>query len=60
MLLGLWGPVITSVGSLLTIILVLLSDVLFVEGVAILTFWNLSGSLMIVGGFAILANEFRS
>jgi len=59
-LLGIWGPVITSVGGLLTIILVLLSDVLFVEGLAILSAWNLTGSFMIIGSFAILASEFRS
>jgi hypothetical protein len=48
------------VGGLLTIILVLFTDVLFVEGFGILTIWNLSGSLIIVGSFAILAAEFRS
>lgn len=58
-LLGLWGPVITSVGGLLTIILVLVSDVLFVEGFGILTLWNFLGSCAIIGGFAILASEFR-
>jgi len=58
-LLGLWGPVITSVGGLLTIILVLVSDVLFVEGFGILTLWNSLGSCAIIGGFAILASEFR-
>lgn len=57
-LLGIWGPVITSVGGLLTIILVLFSDVLFVEGFGILTVWNSIGSVMIIGSFAMLATEF--
>lgn len=59
-LLGLWGPVITSVGGLLTIVLVLVTDVLFVEGPSILTIWNIIGSSMIISGFAVLASEFRS
>jgi len=58
-LLGIWGPVITSVGGLLTIILVLFSDVLFVEGFGILSVWNLAGSFMIISSFAILASEFK-
>jgi len=59
-LLGIWGPVITSVGGLLTIILVLFSDVIFVEGFGILSVWNSTGSIMIIGSFTILASEFKA
>ncbi|KZT44647.1 hypothetical protein SISSUDRAFT_976694 [Sistotremastrum suecicum HHB10207 ss-3] len=54
-LLGIWGPVITSVGGLLTIVLVLLSDVFILGAGDEVTFWSLTGSAMIIGGFAILA-----
>ena len=52
-LLGLWGPVLTSVGSLLTIVLVLVTDFLFGHGA--ITIWSLLGSGMIVAAFGVLA-----
>jgi len=52
-LLGLWGPILVSVGNLLTIVLVLVSDFLFNHGS--ITLWSLLGSGMIVSAFAILA-----
>lgn len=58
-LLGVWGPILTSVGGLLTIILVFISDVLFVEGFGIITLWNVLGCCMIIGGFTILALDFK-
>lgn len=54
-LLGIWGPVIVSVGNLLTIVLVLISDSVFGNGANTITLWGLLGCGMIVGGFAILA-----
>ncbi|KAF8516382.1 hypothetical protein JB92DRAFT_2788449 [Gautieria morchelliformis] len=52
-LLGLWGPVLTSVGNLLTIVLVLLTDFLFNH--ESITLWSLLGSGMIVAAFGVLA-----
>ncbi|KAF8525057.1 hypothetical protein BU17DRAFT_42073 [Hysterangium stoloniferum] len=52
-LLGLWGPILVSVGSLLTIVLVLVTDFLFNHGS--ITLWSLLGSGMIVSAFAALA-----
>jgi len=52
-LLGLWGPVLTSVGNLLTIVLVLVIDFLFGHGS--ITIWSLLGSGMIVAAFGVLA-----
>ncbi|KAG8919466.1 hypothetical protein FRC02_001634, partial [Tulasnella sp. 418] len=54
-LLGLWGPVIVSVGNLLTIVLVLLSDAIFGHAASTVTAISLLGSGMIVVAFAILA-----
>jgi len=54
-LLGIWGPIITSVGGLLTIVLVLFSDILFGAGVQSITVWSLTGSGVIVTAFGILA-----
>lgn len=51
-LLGIWGPIVTSVGSLLTIVLTFFSDMLF--GTVPLTFGGLMGTGMIVGAFALL------
>ncbi|KII86460.1 hypothetical protein PLICRDRAFT_165023 [Plicaturopsis crispa FD-325 SS-3] len=56
-LLGLWGPVITSVGNLLTIVLVLITDVLFGGGAETVTVWSLVGSGIIVAAFGLLAYE---
>ncbi|KAF8585001.1 hypothetical protein K439DRAFT_1344581 [Ramaria rubella] len=52
-LLGIWGPILTSVGSLLTIVLVLITDFLFNHGT--ITIWSLLGSGMIVAAFGVLA-----
>ncbi|KAJ3499872.1 hypothetical protein NMY22_g19465 [Coprinellus aureogranulatus] len=47
-LLGVWGPIVTSVGNLLTIVLMLISDIIFGSGFESLTFWSLLGSGVIV------------
>jgi drug/metabolite transporter (DMT)-like permease len=52
-LLGVWGPIVTSVGSLLTIVLTLISDLML--GSVGLTAGGLLGAGMIVGAFAVLA-----
>lgn len=54
-LLGIWGPVIVSVGNLLTIVLVEISNVVFGDGMKTITLWSVLGSVMIVGAFAVLA-----
>lgn len=51
-LLGVWGPIVTSVGSLLTIVLTLFSDMIF--GTVALTLGGLVGAGIIVGAFAVL------
>lgn len=56
-LLGIWGPIITSVGNLLTIVLVLISDVIFGSGLDALTVWSLLGSGVIVLAFGVLAYD---
>ncbi|KJA29108.1 hypothetical protein HYPSUDRAFT_32450 [Hypholoma sublateritium FD-334 SS-4] len=56
-LLGLWGPIIVSVGNLLTIVLVLISDVIFGGGTDVLTIWSLLGSGVIVLAFTVLAYD---
>jgi len=56
-LLGLWGPVIVSVGNLLTIVLVLISDCVFGAGIDTLTVWSLLGSGSIVLAFGVLAYD---
>jgi hypothetical protein len=56
-LLGVWGPIITSVGNLLTIVLVLFSDVLFGHGAETITAWSLVGSGVIVAAFGVLAYD---
>ncbi|KAJ7932419.1 hypothetical protein B0H13DRAFT_1955396 [Mycena leptocephala] len=50
-LLGVWGPIITSVGNLLTIVLVFISDVLFGAGVAAVTAGSVVGCGIIVAAF---------
>ncbi|KAG8997516.1 hypothetical protein FRB90_012494 [Tulasnella sp. 427] len=52
-LLYVWGPVLTAVASLLTIVLVLMCDVLFGNGMQTLTAGTLLGSTMIVGAFGL-------
>ncbi|KAL4069638.1 hypothetical protein V8B97DRAFT_1968410 [Scleroderma yunnanense] len=54
-LLGAWGPIVTSVGSLLTIVLTLFSDLIF--GTVALTLGGLIGTGMIVGAFAVLVYD---
>ncbi|KAF8350087.1 hypothetical protein F5887DRAFT_943715 [Amanita rubescens] len=39
-LLGIWGPIITSVGNLLTIVLVTISDIVFGAGIENFTIWS--------------------
>ncbi|KAJ3558952.1 hypothetical protein NP233_g11387 [Leucocoprinus birnbaumii] len=56
-LLGMWGPVVTSVGNLLTTVLVLVSDTLFGNGMDTLTFWSLLGCSAIVVAFGVLAYD---
>jgi len=56
-LLGIWGPIIVSVGSLLTIVLVLISDIIFGAGTNVLTMWSLLGSGAIMLAFGVLAYD---
>lgn len=56
-LLGIWGPIIVSVGNLLTIVLVLISDCVFGSGTDTLTIWSLLGSGGIVLAFGVLAYD---
>ncbi|KAF8274067.1 hypothetical protein EI94DRAFT_1768923 [Lactarius quietus] len=56
-LLGLWGPIVVSVGNLLTIVLVFLSDITVGQGVDAITPWNLAGSGGIVVAFGILVYD---
>ncbi|TBU35294.1 hypothetical protein BD309DRAFT_970868 [Dichomitus squalens] len=59
-LLGVWGPVVTSVGNLLTIVLVFLSDAIWGGAVDKVTFWAVLGCGSIVIAFAILAYDLMS
>ncbi|KAI0801217.1 hypothetical protein C8Q74DRAFT_476149 [Fomes fomentarius] len=59
-LLGVWGPIVVSVGSLLTIVLVFLSDMIFGGAVDTLTVWSVLGCSSIVVAFAILAYDMAS
>ncbi|KAG8940272.1 hypothetical protein FRC04_005454 [Tulasnella sp. 424] len=56
-LLGVWGPIVVSVGNLLTIVLVLASNAVFGDGVETITIWSLLGCGMIAGAFSILAMD---
>ncbi|KZP31378.1 hypothetical protein FIBSPDRAFT_1037818 [Athelia psychrophila] len=56
-LLGVWGPVITSVGNLLTIVLVLISDLMLRGSMDTITVWSLVGSGAIVSAFGVLAYD---
>ncbi|KAI8995668.1 hypothetical protein BD414DRAFT_410561 [Trametes punicea] len=56
-LLGAWGPIVTSVGSLLTIVLVFMSDAIFGGAVETVTIWSILGCGSIVAAFAILAYD---
>ncbi|KAG6851076.1 hypothetical protein H0H93_002968 [Arthromyces matolae] len=59
-LLGIWGPIITSVGNLLTIVLVFMSDIIFGAGIESLTVWSVVGCGVIVAAFAVLAYDMFS
>ncbi|KAF8560336.1 hypothetical protein OG21DRAFT_1452331 [Imleria badia] len=54
-LLGIWGPIVTSVGNLLTIVLTLISDLIF--GTVALTYGGLLGAGMIICAFGILVYD---
>ncbi|KAF7799530.1 hypothetical protein EIP86_010767 [Pleurotus ostreatoroseus] len=54
-LLGLWGPIVTSVGNLLTIVLVFISDIMFGGAAETITVWSMLGSAAIVFAFGVLA-----
>ena len=56
-LLGLWGPIVTSVGNLLTIVLVFISDIVFGGAVQTITVWSLLGSGGIIAAFGVLAYD---
>ncbi|KAG7450539.1 uncharacterized protein BT62DRAFT_991448 [Guyanagaster necrorhizus] len=56
-LLGVWGPIMTSVGGLLTIALVFISDVMFGAGTRAVTMGSIAGSTIIVAAFGILAYD---
>jgi len=56
-LLGLWGPILTSIGSLLTIVLVFLSDIAFGGAIETITIWSLLGCGSIIVAFGILAYD---
>jgi len=56
-LLGLWGPIVTSVGSLLTIVLIFITDLLFGTGPETMTLWSLVGCSVIVAAFSVLAYD---
>ncbi|TFY62906.1 hypothetical protein EVJ58_g3555 [Rhodofomes roseus] len=56
-LLGIWGPIVTSVGSLLTIVLMFLSDIIFGRAASTVTVWSLLGSGAIVVAFGVLAYD---
>lgn len=55
-LLGVWGPIIASVGNLLTIVLVFLSDILLGE-TDVITVWSLMGAGGIILAFGILVYD---
>ena len=54
---GVWGPIVASVGSLLTIVLVFLSDTIFGDAVDTVTTWSVLGCGSIVLAFGILAYD---
>ncbi|KAJ6621730.1 hypothetical protein B0H10DRAFT_2017232 [Mycena sp. CBHHK59/15] len=56
-LLGVWGPIITSVGNLLTIVLVFVSDVIFGAGVEAVTLGGVVGCAVIVAAFGVLVYD---
>jgi hypothetical protein len=56
-LLGVWGPVVTSVGGLTTIVLMFASDAAFGAGLAGVTLWSAAGAAVIVASFGILVYD---
>lgn len=56
-LLGVWGPIIASIGNLLTTVLTFASDVIFGAGTEVVTVWNFMGSVAIVVAFGILVED---
>ncbi|KAJ7487580.1 hypothetical protein B0H11DRAFT_2013972 [Mycena galericulata] len=56
-LLGLWGPIITSVGNLLTIVLVFISDIVFGAGWEAVTMGGVVGCGIIVAAFGVLVYD---
>ena len=54
---GVWGPIVTSVGSLLTIVLVFISDAIFGDAVDTVTIWSTLGCSAIVFAFGMLAYD---
>jgi len=56
-LLGIWGPIVVSVGNLLTIVLMLISDAIFGSGLEAITGWSLLGSGVIVIAFGVLVYD---
>ena len=52
-----WGPIITSIGNLLTTVLTFASDVVLGAGMEAVTFWSLAGSAAIVVAFGILVAD---
>jgi hypothetical protein len=56
-LLGVWGPIVVSVGNLLTIVLVFISDIIFGAGVEAVTLGGVVGCSVIVAAFAVLVYD---
>ncbi|KAJ7038231.1 hypothetical protein C8F04DRAFT_1089985 [Mycena alexandri] len=56
-LLGVWGPIITSVGGLLTIVLVFISDIIFGAGLEAVTAGGVVGCSVIVAAFGVLVYD---
>ncbi|KAI0724593.1 hypothetical protein C8T65DRAFT_6821 [Cerioporus squamosus] len=56
-LMGVWGPIVTSVGSLLSIVLVFISDAIFGDAVDTITIWSILGCSAIVFAFGMLAYD---
>lgn len=54
---AIWGPVLVSVGNLLTIVLVLISDVFLGGATDTITVWSLMGAGVIVAAFGVLAYD---
>ncbi|KAJ6604630.1 hypothetical protein DFH09DRAFT_1123342 [Mycena vulgaris] len=55
--LGVWGPIIVSVGNLLTIVLVFISDIIFGAGVEAVTLGGVVGCGLIVAAFGVLVHD---